>query len=81
LSDLRVVDHPPLGPVGMAGISYKLGNTPAEIRRHPPLLGEHTDQVLSELGQDGMGHATAGARRLHPRSPSVRVYKSNLAVQ
>ena len=47
---LAVVDHPKLGPVRMAGIPYKLGDTPAAIRRHPPLLGEHTDEVLGELG-------------------------------
>jgi crotonobetainyl-CoA:carnitine CoA-transferase CaiB-like acyl-CoA transferase len=44
------VPHPKLGNVTMAGISYKLGDTPATVRRHPPLLGEHTDEVLTGLG-------------------------------
>jgi crotonobetainyl-CoA:carnitine CoA-transferase CaiB-like acyl-CoA transferase len=24
--------------------------TPANVRRHPPRLGEHTDSILAELG-------------------------------
>ena len=44
------VPHPKLGNVTMAGISYKHGDTPATVRRHPPMLGEHTDEVLGSLG-------------------------------
>ena len=27
----------------------KFSETPANIRRHPPRLGEHTDEILAEL--------------------------------
>jgi crotonobetainyl-CoA:carnitine CoA-transferase CaiB-like acyl-CoA transferase len=30
----------------------KLSATPVSLRRPPPLLGEHTDEVLAELGLD-----------------------------
>jgi crotonobetainyl-CoA:carnitine CoA-transferase CaiB-like acyl-CoA transferase len=44
------VPHPKLGTVTMSGISYKHGDTPGTVRRHPPMLGEHTDEVLRGLG-------------------------------
>jgi crotonobetainyl-CoA:carnitine CoA-transferase CaiB-like acyl-CoA transferase len=46
---LMELDHPTLGPVRISGIPYKLGATPASGRRHPPLLGEHTGEVLRDL--------------------------------
>lgn len=44
------VDHPTAGRVRAPGIPVRLSDTPAGIRRHPPLLGEHTDEILRELG-------------------------------
>ena len=42
--------HPVIGTVKLLGIPIKLSETPGEIRRVPPLLGEHTDEVLREAG-------------------------------
>ncbi len=42
--------HPALGTVKLIGIPIKLSATPGQIRRTPPLLGEHTDEVLREAG-------------------------------
>ena len=44
------MDHPVEGKVKGLGIPVKLSGTPGEIRRAAPLLGEHTDDTLKELG-------------------------------
>jgi succinate---hydroxymethylglutarate CoA-transferase len=48
---VRTVRHPTAGEIKMVGIPFRLNGTPASIRRAPPLLGQHTDEVLGgELG-------------------------------
>jgi formyl-CoA transferase len=42
------VPHPTAGTFKMVASPMKLSATPCEIRRHPPLLGEHTEEVLQE---------------------------------
>jgi crotonobetainyl-CoA:carnitine CoA-transferase CaiB-like acyl-CoA transferase len=42
--------HPSEGPMRLPGIPAAYGKTPADIRRHPPRLGEHTLEVLREAG-------------------------------
>ena len=44
------VEHPSLGLIRQVGIPLEFGSTPGAIRSAPPLLGEHTDEVLGELG-------------------------------
>jgi crotonobetainyl-CoA:carnitine CoA-transferase CaiB-like acyl-CoA transferase len=41
------VEHPTAGTVPMAGIPVKFSATPASIRLPPPLLGQHTEEVLA----------------------------------
>jgi crotonobetainyl-CoA:carnitine CoA-transferase CaiB-like acyl-CoA transferase len=31
----------------------KFYRTPANIPRHPPVLGEHSDEILAEIPDDG----------------------------
>ena len=44
------VDHPTLGKVGVTGVPIRFYGTPCEVRLHPPLLGEHTRELLEEAG-------------------------------
>lgn len=47
---LPAVTHPRAGEVRMLGPSLLLGETPASIRLPPPLLGEHSEEILAALG-------------------------------
>ena len=49
---VETVAHPTIGDLKMLGIPFKFSDTPAAVRRSPPVLGEHTDEVLAELGMD-----------------------------
>jgi crotonobetainyl-CoA:carnitine CoA-transferase CaiB-like acyl-CoA transferase len=44
------VEHPGHGLVRMLGFPMKLSATPCRVRRPAPGLGEHSDEVLIELG-------------------------------
>ncbi len=49
---IQTVVHPDAGPVTMPGIPIKMSCTPGMIRRPPPRLGEHKDEILAEWLQD-----------------------------
>jgi formyl-CoA transferase len=46
---VATVEHPVEGPVPVLGSPLHLSGTPAAVRRPPPLLGEHTAEVLGRV--------------------------------
>ena len=56
--------HPTAGTVSTIGPPIELSETPGAVTRTPPLLGEHTDEVLRDVGysaQEIADFRTAGA--------------------
>jgi formyl-CoA transferase len=47
---VQEVEHPVEGTVKTLGVPVKLSDTPGSIRRPAPLLGQHTEEILAELG-------------------------------
>jgi formyl-CoA transferase/CoA:oxalate CoA-transferase len=44
------LEHPSLGTVRQVGIGAKLSETPGSVRSLSPRRGQHTDEVLRDLG-------------------------------
>jgi crotonobetainyl-CoA:carnitine CoA-transferase CaiB-like acyl-CoA transferase len=48
----RQISHPKMGVSNLVGSPINLGGTPTRFFRPAPLLGEHTEEVLAQLGYD-----------------------------
>jgi crotonobetainyl-CoA:carnitine CoA-transferase CaiB-like acyl-CoA transferase len=70
LDMVEEVDHPTAGRIRMAGIPWKLEETPGTVRLPPPLLGQHSHEILAALGYSEQAVAgfdrDAVIRRLTP---------------
>jgi crotonobetainyl-CoA:carnitine CoA-transferase CaiB-like acyl-CoA transferase len=54
------LDHPVAGAVTMPGAPYRMSATPWTLRSPAPCLGQHTAEVLGEVGLDAAALARAG---------------------
>ena len=48
------MEHPVEGTIKALGFPVKMSETPQEVRYPPPLLGQHTEAVLTELGYNSL---------------------------
>ncbi len=58
---VRTIEHPTIGELRLLGSPLTLQSTPASVRRPPPTLGQHTDEILRE--ELGLSDARIGELR------------------
>ena len=45
---VETAQHPVIGELKLLGFPFKFSDTPASVRRAPPTLGQHTDEILAQ---------------------------------
>jgi crotonobetainyl-CoA:carnitine CoA-transferase CaiB-like acyl-CoA transferase len=56
------VPHPLIPDLKLLGVPIKLSDTPGDVRLPPPIKGQHTEDVLTDLG-----YSAADIRALRER--------------
>ena len=58
------MNHPTIGELPLVGSPLKMSDTPVEYRLPPPLMGEHTEDVIMDL----LGYSSEQITELRERS-------------
>jgi formyl-CoA transferase/CoA:oxalate CoA-transferase len=61
---IETLMHPTAGATRVIGAPIKLSKDPASVRTPPPVLGQHTDAVLQEIGYDEAAIARLRSRHV-----------------
>jgi len=61
---IETLTHPTVGATRVIGAPIKLSENPASVRTPPPVLGQHTDAVLGEIGFDAAAIAALRAKKV-----------------
>jgi crotonobetainyl-CoA:carnitine CoA-transferase CaiB-like acyl-CoA transferase len=61
---IKTMMHPTVGATRVIGAPIKLSDTEATVRTPPPVLGQHTEAVLGELGYDPGSIASLREKRV-----------------
>ena len=63
--------HPLTDALELVASPMKLSATPVQVQRPPPLLGQHTDEVLATLGLDAAARAFLRQQGIIGAAPDV----------
>ena len=61
---VQTLMHPTVGATRVIGAPIKFSENAASVRTPPPVLGQHTDAVLSEVGYDAAAIAALRQKRV-----------------
>ena len=61
---IKTLMHPTVGATRVIGAPIKFSENEASVRTPPPVLGQHTDAVLSEIGYEAAAVAALRDKRV-----------------
>lgn len=71
VQELPDAEHPEVGRYKSVPPPVRFGGAPASVRRHAPLIGAHTDEVLAEAGLSSHEVADLRSRGVIPAPPEL----------